>query len=66
VRFVLFALALCVSGCGGCVDDSGESPAPIRPDPGNRPVTVGPAKISPRIAQMPNPMSIRDAGDGDE
>jgi hypothetical protein len=67
VRFLLvLALGLCVSGCGGCVDEGTEqNPQPtVEPSPATRP--VGAAKVLPRVAHLPTSAAIRDSGSGDE
>jgi hypothetical protein len=64
--FVFVALALGVSGCGGCVDEGTEQnpQGTVDPSPATRP--VGAAKVLPRIAHLPNSAAIRDSGSGDE
>jgi hypothetical protein len=62
---LLVALALGLSGCGGCVEEGTEQnpQGTVEPSPATRP--VGPAKVLPRIAHLPG-AAIRDAGAGDE
>ena len=64
MRFLLLPLALCVSGCGGCVEDGSDQPqqqqGPAEPGRLTRP--VGAAKVLPRYAHLPS-SALRDAGD---
>jgi hypothetical protein len=67
VRFVLFALALGLCGCGGCVEDSSDQPPQPQgsSDPAVLTRTGGSARVLPRYAQLPS-ATLRDAGSTDE
>lgn len=64
MRIVVLGLALCVAGCGGCVDESPEAP-PATIEPSGRAHAMGSVRPSTRFARLPG-VAIRDAGSGDE
>jgi len=65
VRFTLVLLAVCLSGCGGCVDEGGSEGHPD-PTPASRPASSV-TRILPRALRGPAAtLTIVDAGAGDE